>query len=127
MFLTIRDSKKAAIIEKKQNLSILEKLSTPISNIYNNWSNVQDARNDLLIEYAHEWFQGNLSHAMLTYDAGVAFSDESLDKMKHIEERASLNWRLTGREKYNIRNAINSIENQKTLFWLNQALESSED
>jgi len=127
VILTIRDSKKAAIIEKKQNLSILEKLSTPISNIYNNWSNVQDTRNDLLIEYAHEWFQGDLSHAMLTYDAGIAFPDKSLDKMKHIEERASLNWRLTGREKYNIRNAINSNENQKTLFWLNQTLESSDD
>ena len=127
VILTIRDSKKAAIIEKKQNLSILEKLSTPISNIYNNWSNVQDTRNDLLIEYAHEWFQGDLSHAMLTYDAGIAFPDKSLDKMKHIEERASLNWRLTGREKYNIRNAINSNENQKTLFWLNQTLESLDD
>jgi hypothetical protein len=126
IILTIRDSKKAAIIEKKQNLSILEKLSTPISNIYNNWSNVQDTRNDLLIEYAHEWFQGDLIHTMLTYDASVAFSDDSLDKMKHIQERASLNWRLTGREKYNIRNAINSNKNQKTLYWLNQALKSED-
>jgi hypothetical protein len=126
LILTIRDSKKAAVIDKKQNLSILEKLSTPISNIYNNWSNVQDTRNDLLIEYASEWFQGDLSHAMLTYDAGVQFSDDSLDKMKHIEERASLNWRLTGREKYNIRNAIYSVENQKTLFWLNQSLNSED-
>lgn len=126
IILTIRDSKKAAIIEKKQNLSLLEKLSTPISNIYNNWSNVQDTRNDLLIEYAAEWFQGNLSHSMLTYDAGVAFSEDRLDKMKHIEERASLNWRLTGREKYNIRNAIHSIENQKTLSWLNQSLSSDD-
>jgi len=126
LILTIRDSKKAAIIEKKQNLSILDKLSTPISNIYNNWSNIQDTRNDLLIEYASEWFQGDLNHAMLTYDAGVQFSDDSLDKMKHIEERASLNWRLTGREKYNIRNAIYSVENQKTLYWLNHSL-SSED
>ncbi|MGM0580167.1 MAG: patatin-like phospholipase family protein [Bacteroidota bacterium] len=126
IILTIRDSKKAAIIEKKQNLSILEKLSTPISNIYNNWSNVQDTRNDLLIEYASEWFQGDLSHAMLTYDADIAFSDDSLNKMKHIEERASLNWRLTGREKYNIRNAINSVENQKTLYWLNQSLTSDD-
>lgn len=126
IILTIRDSKKAAIIEKQQNLSILKKLSTPISNIYNNWSNVQDTRNDLLIEYAHEWFQGDLSHAMLTYDAGIAFSDDRLDKMKHIEERASLNWRLTGREKYNIRNAINSSENQKTLNWLNQSLSSDD-
>jgi hypothetical protein len=124
IILTIRDSKKAAIIDKKQNLSILEKLFTPISNIYNNWSNVQDTRNDLLIEYASEWFKGDLSHAMLTYDAGIAFSDDSLDKMKHIEERASLNWRLTGREKYNIRNAINSSENKKTLFWLHHSLAS---
>ncbi|WP_340152527.1 patatin-like phospholipase family protein [uncultured Marivirga sp.] len=122
IILTIRDSKKAAIIDKKQNLSILEKLFTPISNIYNNWSNVQDTRNDLLIEYASEWFDGNLSHAMLTYDAGQTISDDSIKKMTHIQERASLNWRLTGREKYNIRNAINSSENQKTLYWLHQTL-----
>jgi hypothetical protein len=125
IILTIRDSKKASIIDKEQNLSILEKLFTPISNIYNNWSNVQDTRNDLLIEYASEWFEGDLSHAILTYDAGEAISDDSIKRMKHIEERASLNWRLTGREKYNIRNAINSSENQKTLFWLHQSLESS--
>jgi hypothetical protein len=126
IILTIRDSEKSAIIEKKQNLSVIEKLFTPISNIYNNWSNVQDTRNDLLIEYASEWFQGDLTHAMLTYDAGLHFSDDSLDKLKHIEERASLNWRLTGREKYNIRNAINSSKNQKTLFWLNQSLSSGD-
>ncbi|MGJ3236715.1 patatin-like phospholipase family protein [Marivirga sp.] len=124
IILTIRDSKKAAIIDKQQNLSIIEKLFTPISNIYNNWSNVQDTRNDLLIEYASEWFEGDLSHAMLTYDAGQAVSHDSIKRMKHIEERASLNWRLTGREKYNIRNAINSSENQKTLFWLHQSLSS---
>jgi len=126
IILTIRDSKKTALIEKKQNLSIIEKIFTPISNIYNNWSNVQDTRNDLLIEYAAEWFQGDLSHVMLTYDAGVAISNDSLKKMKHIEERASLNWRLTGREKYNIRNAINSTPNQKTLFWLHQSLSSGD-
>jgi hypothetical protein len=124
IILTIRDSKKAAIIDKQQNLSIIEKLFTPISNIYNNWSNVQDTRNDLLIEYASEWFEGDLSHSMLTYDAGQAVSHDSIRRMKHIEERASLNWRLTGREKYNIRNAINSSENQKTLFWLHQSLKS---
>ncbi|WP_296620731.1 patatin-like phospholipase family protein [Marivirga sp.] len=126
IILTIRDSKKAAIIDKSRNLSILKKLSTPISNIYSNWTNVQDTRNDLLIEYASEWFEGDLIHAMLTYDAGIAFSDDSLSKLKHIEERASLNWRLTGREKYNIRNAINSTENQKTLHWLNQSLSSDD-
>jgi hypothetical protein len=126
IILTIRDSKKAAVIDKKQNLSIIEKLFTPISNIYNNWSNVQDTRNDLLIEYASEWFEGDLSHSMLTYDAGQAIADDSIKKMKHIEERASLNWRLTGREKYNIRNAINSSDNQKSLYWIYQALESSE-
>jgi len=124
VILTIRDSKKAAYINDGQNLSIIEKLFTPISNIYNNWSNVQDTRNDLLIEYAHEWFDGNLSHAMLSYDAGIDPSSDNGSNMKHISERASLNWRLTGREKFNIRNAIKSKENQETLEWLNQVLES---
>jgi hypothetical protein len=126
IILTLRDSKKISLIEKKQNLSILQKLSTPISNIYNNWSNIQDTRNDLLIEYAHEWFDGNLYHAILSYDAGIELASDSLESMTHLEERASLNWRLTGREKFNIRNAIYSNNNQKTLKWLNQSLETED-
>lgn len=122
IILSIRDSKKSAIIEEKENLSITGKVFTPITNIYNNWSNIQDVRNDLLIKYAKEWFPGELAHYVIAYDAGMEINNGPESDLQHIEERASLNWRLTGREKYNIRNAIWAEENQEVIRMLNQEL-----
>lgn len=122
IILSIRDSKKSAVIGEKENLSITGKVFTPITNIYNNWSNIQDVRNDLLIEYAKEWFPGELAHYVIAYDAGMEINNQSESELQHIEERASLNWRLTGREKYNIRNAIWAEENQEVIRMLNQEL-----
>lgn len=122
IILTIRDSRKSAIIENKKNLSLTGKLFTPISNIYKNWSNIQDVRNDLLVEYAKEWFTADLDHVLLTYDADMKIYEKPETDLIHIEERASLNWRLTGREKYNIRNAIWTKENIYTLNWLNSQI-----
>ena len=124
IILTIRDSKKSAIIENKISLSLIGKLFTPISNIYKNWSNIQDVRNDLLVEYAKEWFKADLDHVLLTYDADLKINEKAESELIHIEERASLNWRLTGREKYNIRNAIWSQDIVNTLNWLERKIEN---
>ncbi|GAA5023381.1 hypothetical protein GCM10011506_06190 [Marivirga lumbricoides] len=122
IILSIRDSKKSAIIAEKENLSITGKVFTPITNIYNNWSNIQDVRNDLLIEYAKQWFPGELANYVIAYDAGMEINNGKESGLQHIEERASLNWRLTGREKFNIRNAIWAEENQEVIRVLNQEL-----
>ncbi len=122
IILSIRDSKKATIIEQKENLSVTGKLFTPISNIYKNWANIQDVRNDLLVDYAKDWYKGDLQQITISYDAGMVIKDQSEAELTHIEERASLNWRLTGREKFNIRNAIWANENRKVIHYLNDVL-----
>ncbi|MBK6264661.1 patatin-like phospholipase family protein [Marivirga sp. S37H4] len=122
IILSIRDSRKAAIIEQKENLSITDKIFTPITNIYNNWSKIQDGRNDLLVEYAREWYEGDLQHLWISYDADMEINNEKVSDLVHIEERASLSWRLTGREKFNIRNAIWAEENQRVIKFLYQEL-----
>lgn len=115
VLLSIRDSYKEPEINVQENQTVFEKLFTPISNVYNNWSNIQDIRNDLLIEYAKEWYDGPLNHLVISYDADLSQYDKPEDKLKHITERASLNWRLTGREKANIKESIWSDRNQLTI------------
>ncbi len=123
IILSIRDSKKATIIDQKENLSIVGKLFTPIANIYKNWSNIQDVRNDLLVDYAKDWFKGDIQYLSLSYDAGIVNESQPETELAHIEERASLNWRLTGREKLNIRSAIWAKENRQVIMHLDEILE----
>jgi hypothetical protein len=121
IILSIRDSKKVNEIKQKENLSITEKIFTPITSVYNNWSNVQDIRNDLLVEYAEQWFKGDLNYYTLTYDANL-YKDLTISKTQKQEERASLNWRLTEREKTNIRSAIKAKENVEVMNTLKNML-----
>jgi hypothetical protein len=121
IILSIRDSKKVNEIKQKENLSITEKIFTPITSVYNNWSNVQDIRNDLLVEYAEQWFKGDLNYYTLTYDANL-YKDLTISKTQKQEERASLNWRLTEREKTNIRSAIKAKENVEVMNTLKNKL-----
>jgi hypothetical protein len=118
--LSIRDSKKESRVNEVKNLSITDKVFTPISNVYNNWSNIQDLRNDLLIQYARDWFKADLSYYTLTYD--VTKEPNEMQNKAQLLERASLNWRLTEWEKYTIREAIQSEHNQEVITLLKEQL-----
>lgn len=118
--LSIRDSKKESKIKEIKNLSISDKIFTPISNVYNNWSNIQDLRNDLLVQYASDWFAGDLAYYTLSYD--VNNSIKQTNGSLRYEERASLNWRLTEWEKFTIRQAINTSENIQVMNTLKAEL-----
>jgi len=115
IILSIRDSKKVNEVKQKENLSVTEKIFTPITSVYNNWSNIQDIRNDLLIEYAHEWFEAPMHYFTLSYDVNLTTDSGSVASDKNPEKRASLNWRLTEREKKNISAAINAEENVQVI------------
>ncbi|MEQ8533361.1 MAG: patatin-like phospholipase family protein, partial [Imperialibacter sp.] len=127
-----RDHQKNAEIEKKASESIVQKFSSPISSVYNNLGNIQDLNNDSRIEFATEWFKGNLYQIEVEYNTNTMFEGESglptevlLERKQN--ERASLNWHLTTREKKNIIDNINLVSNQEALMRLKELLETEEE
>lgn len=122
ILLSIRDSEKEPPIEKNLQPGLFQKFSMPIRSLYNNWSDIQDIKNDNQIDLAVTWFKGELNHIELEYITGKIVEEspgkpekmEQLQKQKEIE-RASLSWRLTSREKDYIKNSIYLESNQLAL------------
>src|SRR6185503_21067527 len=52
IFVSIRDSPKLAHINPKSGQTIMDDLTQPISDVYNNFENFQDINSDLLISQA---------------------------------------------------------------------------
>jgi hypothetical protein len=129
--ITIRDSDKFSEIEQKQPPKFFEKLFIPVKNIYINWNNVQTLNNEVHFTRMKESVPFSLERIEFEYSiAQFLPGGVFLDKKPNISvkdqelQRASLNWRLTAREKKsildNIRNAQNSyaIEQVKKIRFL---------
>ncbi len=104
IILSIRDSLKDGPINRNQRLSLVEKFSNPISSIYLNFENLQDINNDVKIQFAQSWLEQKIHRIDLQY-----VPQTNPNKKR---ERASLNWRLTSKEKDNILKSIDSNTNQ---------------
>jgi len=118
IILSVRDSPQEFAIEKRSERTFTERLFNPIRSIYNNWWNIQDLNNDHKIELARTWYKGRIYRVNLEYNLASPILDYESDvnRFKHVKfERASLNWRLTSREKKSIKENINSVANQKAL------------
>ncbi len=131
VIFSVRDHEKNADIEKKAAESIIQRFSSPISGVYNNLGNIQDLNNDSRIEFAAEWFKGKLYQVEVEYNTNTIFEEESalptevlLERKEN--ERASLNWHLTTKEKKNIIDNINLKSNQEALQRLKRILEENE-
>lgn len=130
VIVAIRDSEDDKPIEKNVNTSFFQKMFTPISSVYNNLGNIQDINNDNLLEVAQSWFQDDINCIEFEYVSRSIFEhseeDEEKPTLKQIQkeaiERASLNWRLTSREKRNIKTNFYSRKNLQSLLELKQAL-----
>ncbi len=129
VFLSVRDSPKEHIIEKNTDRSLFNRLSTPISSLYRNWSHLQDINNDNVIEYTRQMFpkfpvhQVEISYA--TYQNNMADTTQTptADSVyRQNYERVSLSWRLTEREKASLKNAIYDPRNQAAIERLRQIL-----
>ncbi|CAN5515735.1 hypothetical protein BH23BAC1_BH23BAC1_28710 [soil metagenome] len=132
IFVSIRDSQKNIEIEKTVRQSLFEKFFIPIRSLYKNFDNIQDIQNDNQIEFAREWFNGDFKRIDIQYMSKILdkshknsdpITEESLLVEKEIE-RASLSWRLTAREKENIKSNIYLPDNQKSLMELKKLLEN---
>ena len=113
IILSIRDSKKEFEIDQNEGVSLVDKFTNPISSVYNNFENLQNLTNDFQIQHAKSWFKGNIEHLIIEYDP-----KENIN----VTDRASLNWRLTEKEKHSLAENINSKTNQYKIQQLKDML-----
>lgn len=112
VMITIRDSEKNTEIPAKDLPRILEKVFTPLKNIYVNWDNVQTIQNEVLYNYLSESMPFGVERIEFEYAPTKILTDEEYSV---ANPRASLNWRLTAREKSSIISSLNTLDNQQSL------------
>ncbi|MCH6199312.1 patatin-like phospholipase family protein [Aquiflexum sp. LQ15W] len=122
VLVTIRDSEKFSEIQPKQAPTLFEKLFTPIKNIYINWDNVQTLNNEVTYNRMKESMPFNLERIEFEYstlqylkEMGLADQEGVFNPKQQEILRASLNWRLTAREKKSIIDNIQSHKNQQSM------------
>jgi len=117
VILSIRDSEVNKRIGLRGTKSLIEKFSNPISSIYINFENLQDISNNDKIVFAKSWYKGTIQKIVLSY------IPQSLTGDPKDVARASLSWRLTTREKKDIRKSIHLKPNQDALRKLSNTLQ----
>lgn len=119
VLLTVRDSEKDEPISAPDSPSLIQKMTAPFRFLYDNLFNVQDINNDDRLEYANAWLDVDLHCVSLEYSSYVTEPDAF---GKFTDERPSLSWRLTSREKNNLIHNIHHPRNQRALQELQQLL-----
>jgi hypothetical protein len=124
IFVSIRDSPKLGNIAPRVKQNILDAITQPISNVYNNFENFQDINSDMQINHAKSWLKADIDRIDLQYELeSYAPILQKMDSLRVNNPRASLSWRLTTREKYGIITSINSRDNQAQLARLKLLLQ----
>ncbi len=124
IFLSIRDSPKLGNIAPRVKQNIIDALTQPISNVYNNFENFQDINSDMQINHAKSWLKSEIHRIDLQYELESYVPIlQKMDSLRINNPRASLSWRLTTREKFGIITSINSRDNQKEIERLRKLLE----
>ena len=85
---------------------MFHKLFSPIEGFYKNFESIQDLSNDTQLEQLNKWFDGPVDIISLEYNSA---------NNPNLKERASLNWRLTQKEKEGIIENIHSARNKSEL------------
>lgn len=101
VFIAIRDPQKEET-PKHESRSFLNYLFSPIEDMVGNLSRLQDVRNDNDLEYARTWFTGKISLVEFQYQ-------------QETSQPASLSWRLTTKEKEDIKQMIHSPFNKASM------------
>lgn len=114
VLVSIRDSEKSIEIPQTEPPRIFEKIFTPLKNIYINWDNVQTIQNEVLFNYMDESMPFKLERIEFEYSPEKVQIQE-LSGSQETMQRASLNWRLTAREKRSILTSIESYKNRRSI------------
>ncbi|AMQ57715.1 patatin-like phospholipase family protein [Algoriphagus sanaruensis] len=126
LLITIRDSEKNLEIPSTEPPRILEKIFTPLKNIYSNWDNVQTIQNEVLFNYMAESMPFQIDRVEFEY-APEKVQLEELTGSQEVMQRASLNWRLTAREKKSILESIYTPANQSAIEKIRSTFENRPD
>ena len=114
VLVTIRDSEKSAEIPRTESTKIIEKIISPLKNVYGNWDKVQTIQNEVLFSYMAESMPFGLEKVEFEYVPGQLSANPDLGD-RDLLQRASLNWRLTAKEKKSILASMRTPKNQATL------------
>lgn len=114
VLVSIRDSEKSMEIPHTEPPRIFEKIFTPLKNIYVNWDNIQTIQNEVLFNYMVESMPFELQRVEFEY-APEQIQIEELTGSQETMKRASLNWRLTAKEKKSIMDSFGSYKNRQSL------------
>ncbi|WP_343851995.1 patatin-like phospholipase family protein [Algoriphagus jejuensis] len=114
VLISIRDSEKSVEIAPTKPQRIFEKVFTPLKNIYVNWDNLQTIQNEVLFNYMGESMPFELERIEFEY-APEQVQMEELSGSQETMQRASLNWRLTAKEKRSIVKSIGSSKNRRSI------------
>ena len=123
VLVTIRDSEKSTEIPPTTPPKILEKIFVPLKNIYSNWDNIQTIQNEVLFNYMDESMPFDVEKVEFEY-APEKVQAEELSGSQETMQRASLNWRLTAREKKSILASIFTKKNQQSIQRLEEIFEA---
>jgi len=102
IILKIRDTKKTLVGETFENIGLFERLLLPFGNMYGNFPRVQDFNQDELFSTAIRSMKYPIE--VVTFNLRENFND-----------KISLSWHLTKKEKEKIINAVYSEENNTSL------------
>jgi len=114
VLITIRDSEKSPEIPPSFPPRIFDKVFIPLKNVYANFDNVQTIQNEVLFNYMDESMPFELERIEFEY-APEKVQAEELTESQETMQRASLNWRLTAREKKSILESVFTLKNQQSL------------
>jgi predicted patatin/cPLA2 family phospholipase len=114
VLVTIRDSEKSPEISSSASTKILEKIGSPLKSIYGNWDKMQTIHNEVLFNYMAASMPFGVEKIEFEYAPGK-LSAAQTSEISGSMQRASLNWRLTAKEKRSILATIQTQSNQKAL------------
>ena len=100
VIIEIRDTKRIMANEEYNEVSLFDKLFLPFGNVYNNFTRTQDLDQEQLMKLCSKSFSFPVDK--ITFNLREDYN-----------ERISLSWHLTKREKKKIAEAFNSKENKK--------------
>jgi hypothetical protein len=131
VFVMIRDTEKEKEVKVSTRRSFVQEFFTPIGSLYKNWDNLQDFNNDNIVEYAQSWLGAEVDQVEFEYKVETEQKKleepSKLEKIKGngTEDKASLSWRLTTREKESIKNSINASHNIQSINKLRSLLNNN--
>jgi len=101
VLLQIRDTHKKLKVEDNSNKNMVEKILSPLRNVSGNFIIMQDYAIDRQLEYVQSWLKAPIDYVLF--------------QMPETQERVSLSWHLTEKEKKSLKLAALNKQNRSSL------------